>query len=120
MGLDLIVRGATVYPGDGPPTVADVAVAGGRIEAVAPQLEGVAAAEEIDGAGLLLCPGFIDMHAHGALRSFDDPLLAAKIGQGFTTELIHPDGLAPAPVETELADDLHAHAASAGHQVLDR
>ena len=98
MGLDLIVRGATVYPGDGPPTVADVAVAGGRIEAVAPQLEGVAAAEEIDGAGLLLCPGFIDMHAHGALRSFDDPLLAAKIGQGFTTELIHPDGLAPAPV----------------------
>jgi N-acyl-D-amino-acid deacylase len=97
MSIDLIVRGATVYPGEGPPTVADVAVAGGRIEAVAPSLEG-AEAEIVDGAGLMLCPGFIDMHAHSALRSFDEPLLEPKVAQGFTTELINPDGLAPAPV----------------------
>lgn len=84
--------------GDGPGRLADVAVAGGRIEAVAPSLGAVDAAERVDGSGLLLCPGFIDMHAHSALRTFDDPLQAAKIGQGFTTELIHPDGLAPAPV----------------------
>ncbi len=103
MTFDLLVRGATVYPGDGAAFVGDVAVRAGRIEAVAPTAAGApalagAAAEEIAGAGLLLCPGFIDMHAHSALRSFDDPLQAAKIGQGFTTELIHPDGLAPAPV----------------------
>lgn len=98
MGLDLVIRGATVMPGEGPGSCADVALEGGRIAAVAPSLEGVEAAEVVDGTGLLLCPGFIDMHAHTALRSFDDPLLAAKIGQGFTTELIHPDGLAPAPV----------------------
>ena len=97
MTFDLLVRGATVYPGDGPALVADVGVVGGRIEAVAPALAGLAA-EEVAGAGLILCPGFIDMHAHTALRSFDDPLLAAKVGQGFTTEVIHPDGLAPAPV----------------------
>lgn len=98
MPLDLIVRGATVYPGDGAAVIADVGVEAGRIAVVGQVPAGATAAEEVDGAGFLLCPGFIDMHAHTALRSFADPLLAAKIGQGFTTELIHPDGLAPAPV----------------------
>jgi N-acyl-D-amino-acid deacylase len=56
------------------------------------------AAEVVDGAGAMLCPGFIDLHAHSALASFDDPLLAPKILQGFTTEVINPDGLGPAPV----------------------
>jgi N-acyl-D-amino-acid deacylase len=98
MSVDLIVRGATVYPGDGPAFVADVAVVDGRIEAVAPSLAEAESAELVDGAGLVLCPGFVDMHAHSALRSFDEPLLEPKIAQGFTTELINPDGLAPAPV----------------------
>ncbi len=98
MSVDLIVRGATVYPGDRPPSVADVAVADGRIEAVAASLAAAEAAEIVDGAGLMLSPGFVDMHAHSALRSFDEPLLEPKIAQGFTTELINPDGLAPAPV----------------------
>ena len=43
----------------------------------------------------MLCPGFIDLHTHSALRSFDDPLLTPKLAQGFTTEVINPDGLAP-------------------------
>ena len=52
----------------------------------------------LDAAGAMLCPGLIDLHAHSALASFDDPLLAPKVLQGFTTEVICPDGLAPAPV----------------------
>ena len=48
--------------------------------------------------GLMLCPGFIDLHTHSALRSFEDPFLTPKLAQGFTTEVINPDGLAPAPV----------------------
>ena len=52
----------------------------------------------VDGAGAILCPGFIDLHAHSALVSFDDPLHTPKLLQGFTTEVINPDGLAPAPV----------------------
>ena len=55
----------------------------------------------MDGTGLLLCPGFIDMHTHSALVAFDDPYLAPKLAQGFTTEVINPDGLAPAPVAPE-------------------
>jgi len=93
--LDLLIRGATVYPGEGAAFVADVGVRGGVIEAVG-SLAG--AVEVIDGTGAMLCPGFIDLQAHSALISFDDPLLTPKILQGFTTEVINPDGLAPAPV----------------------
>jgi len=91
----LVFRGATVCPGDGPSFSSDVGVADGRIVAIGDGLEG----DVLDAAGTLLCPGFIDMHAHSALASFDDPLLAPKILQGFTTEVICPDGLAPAPVD---------------------
>lgn len=75
----------------------DVAVRGARIEAVG-DLGAAGAAEVVDGAGSMLCPGFIDLHAHSALASFDDPLLEPKLLQGFTTDVICPDGLAPAPV----------------------
>ncbi len=81
-------------PGDGPSFSSDVGVADGRIVAIGDGLEG----DVLDATGALLCPGFIDMHAHSALAPFDDPLLAPKILQGFTTEVICPDGLAPAPV----------------------
>jgi N-acyl-D-amino-acid deacylase len=93
--FDLVVRGATVYHGEGPPVETDVGVVGGLIKAVGGALAGAAT---VDGAGLLLCPGFIDLHAHSALVSFDDPVLTPKVLQGFTTEVICPDGLGPAPV----------------------
>jgi N-acyl-D-amino-acid deacylase len=95
----LVFRGATVCPGDGPSFSSDVGVADGRIVAIGDGLEG----DLVDAAGALLCPGFIDMHAHSALAPFDDPLLAPKILQGFTTEVICPDGLAPAPVDDRQA-----------------
>ena len=69
-------------------------MADGRIAAVGPRVEG----DVVDAEGLMLCPGFVDLHAHSALEPFDDPLLTPKILQGFTTEVICPDGLAPAPV----------------------
>jgi N-acyl-D-amino-acid deacylase len=109
MSVELIVRGATVYPGEGPPLVTDVAVSGGRIEAVSPSLAGAEAGEIVDGTGLMLCPGFVDMHAHSALRSFEEPLLEPKIAQGFTTELINPDGLAPAPVAPDRRAERQAY-----------
>ena len=90
----LVFRGAEVFPGDGPPIRTDVGIAAGKIVAVGNGLEG----EVLDAAGAMLCPGLIDLHAHSALAPFDDPLLAPKVLQGFTTEVICPDGLAPAPV----------------------
>ena len=101
--LDVLLRGATVYPGDGPAFVGDVAVEDGRI-VLARRGDATAtleAREVVDGEGLVLCPGFVDLHAHSALRSFEDPFLTPKLAQGFTTEVINPDGLAPAPVAPE-------------------
>jgi N-acyl-D-amino-acid deacylase len=98
MTLDLLVRDVTVVPGDGAPFPASVGTAGGRIEHVGAAPEAAHASEELDGRGLLLCPGFVDLHAHSALAPFADPLQAPKLAQGFTTEVICPDGLAPAPV----------------------
>jgi len=95
--LDLLIRGATVFPGEGPSVEADVGVRDGLIEAVG-SLPDAEAIEVIDGTGAMLAPGFVDLHAHSALAQFDDPLLAPKILQGFTTEVINPDGLAPAPL----------------------
>ena len=96
--LDLLVRGGTVYPGDDPPMRADVGVVDGRIAFVRAAGEDQAAQASIDASGCAVCPGFIDMHAHSALRPFTHPLLEPKIAQGFTTELIGLDGLGPAPV----------------------
>jgi N-acyl-D-amino-acid deacylase len=90
----IVFRGAEVYPGEGAPFRADVGVADGRIAAIGERLEG----EVVDATGLMLCPGFVDLHTHSALEPFRDPTLAPKLAQGFTTEVICPDGLGPAPV----------------------
>jgi N-acyl-D-amino-acid deacylase len=103
--FDLLIKGARVFTGSGPALQADVGVADGRITAVDPDLPTESAGEVLDAAGLMLCPGFIDMHAHTALEPFRNPQLVPKVAQGFTTELINPDGLAPAPVSEERLSD---------------
>jgi N-acyl-D-amino-acid deacylase len=95
----LVFRGAEVYPGDGRAFRADVGIEGGLVAAIGERLEG----NVVDATGLMLCPGFVDLHAHSALEPFRDPLLAPKLLQGFTTEVICPDGLAPAPVRDRQA-----------------
>jgi N-acyl-D-amino-acid deacylase len=90
----LVVRGATVFPGEGEAAAVDVGIADRTIVAVGGELAG----EVVEAHGLWLCPGFIDVHAHTALRSYDDPLLVEVVSQGVTTQVICPDGLAPAPV----------------------
>lgn len=103
--FDHLIKGAQVFTGDGRAPQADVGVTDGQISAVEPRISTEAAGEVLDAAGLVLCPGFIDMHAHTALEPFRDPQLEPKVAQGFTTELIHPDGLAPAPVSEGRLDD---------------
>jgi N-acyl-D-amino-acid deacylase len=98
MTFGVLIKGAEIFPGDGPDLRADIGIAGDRIAAVEPSLPANNAAEVIDATGLMLCPGFIDMHAHTALEPFRDPRLEPKVAQGFTSEVINPDGFAPAPV----------------------
>jgi dihydropyrimidinase len=71
---DLLVRGGTVVTASGS-LRADVAVRGGIIEAVAPDLAGPAAtADEVaDATGLLVLPGVVDVHTHTRVASEAEP-----------------------------------------------
>ncbi len=71
---DLLVRGGTVVTATGSAT-ADVAVSGGLIEAIAPDLSGLAAAADtvVEAAGLLVLPGAIDVHTHTRVASDEEP-----------------------------------------------
>ena len=65
--LDLVLRGAQVFDGrGGEPFRADVGVRDGRIGLVG-RWDGEPAARQVDGDGLALAPGFIDMHSHADL-----------------------------------------------------
>jgi N-acyl-D-aspartate/D-glutamate deacylase len=69
VAFDVLIKGARVFPGDGPALHADVGIAGDRIAAFEHSLPATNTAEVIDAAGMMLCPGFIDMHAPRTQRS---------------------------------------------------
>src|SRR5262245_52271784 len=103
--FDLILRGGEVVDGTGAPRfVADVALEGERIAAVAPHLIG-ASHRELAIAGRVVSPGFIDLHSHSDLV-FTLPvqrqkaLLGGRLCQGITTELVGNCGYGPAPLAT--------------------
>ncbi|MFD9460973.1 amidohydrolase family protein [Streptomyces sp. NPDC060027] len=102
---DLVIQDVDVADGSGAATYrADVAVKGGRIvaivkEAAAAGCQRPRGTRELDAEGLVLSPGFIDMHAHSDLALLRDPDHSAKAAQGVTLEVIGQDGLSYAPVD---------------------
>jgi N-acyl-D-amino-acid deacylase len=92
---DLVIRGGTVVDGTGAePRVADVAVKDGKILG----FEKVKAREEIDAHGLLVTPGFIDIHSHSDYTLLVDPRAVSAITQGVTLEVIGNCGFGCAPI----------------------
>jgi len=97
----LLLRGGTIIDGTGAPgRVADVAVEGDRIAAVAPGLTG-AADRVVDATGRVVAPGFIDMHSHSDLFYFACPSAESKIRQGVTTEVVGMCSFSQAPVRAD-------------------
>lgn len=114
---DLLIRGGRVCDGSGrEPFPADLLVREGRIERVTPRSEsfpggpGVresvvgtpADARVITAEGLVIAPGFIDLHSHADLihplgPERSAPLLEGRLRQGITTEIVGNCGLGPAP-----------------------
>jgi N-acyl-D-aspartate/D-glutamate deacylase len=85
---DLLIRNGHIVDGTGNPWfVGDVAVKGDRIVAVGRKLEGKAK-REIDAKGLVVAPGFIDMHSHSDFLLLEDGNAESKIRQGVTTEVL--------------------------------
>jgi N-acyl-D-amino-acid deacylase len=111
---DLLLTGATVHDGTGaPPRRVDVGVAGGRIRAV-DRLAGAAAARTVDLTGLVLTPGFVDIHTHSDVSLVLDPRGESKALQGVTTEVVGNCGYSAFPVHPARRQDLVDHVARLG------
>ncbi len=100
---DLVIRGATVVDGTGAPAFAgDLAVAGGVIAAVGPAGTVAGPARRtVDADGLLLTPGFVDMHTHYDGQATWDPLLTPSCWHGVTTVVMGNCGVGFAPVRPD-------------------
>ena len=95
-GFDAVIREVSVYDGTGtPPRLADVALEGGRIASVG-QVAG-AARETVDGRGLALAPGFIDVHTHDDFAAVMHPEMSFKLVGGVTTCIVGNCGFGAAP-----------------------
>ena len=100
---DVLIRGAFVYDGQGnAPFQADVAVQGDRIARIG-SLDGAGAASEVDGEGLALSPGFIDVHTHDDFAALAHPDMSFKSRGGVTTCIVGNCGFGAAPF-TEAVD----------------
>ncbi len=85
---DLVLRNGKIVDGTGNPWyVGDVAIRGDRIVAVG-HIPPAPAKREIDAKGLVVAPGFIDMHSHSDYTLLEDGDAQSKVRQGVTTEVI--------------------------------
>ena len=101
MTPDVLIRGGRIVDGGGAPSfVGDVAVRAGRIVAVG-DLGSVADADVpsvFDARGLVVAPGFIDVHSHGDVTIITDPRARSAVAQGVTTVVVGNCGHSPAPL----------------------
>lgn len=96
--LDLIIHGGHVIDGTGAARLrADVGITGGTIAEVG-DLSASKGKSSIDARGKIVCPGFIDSHAHSEISVLARPDAAAKIRQGVTTEVVGNCGFSAFPL----------------------
>ena len=99
---DLLLRGGTVIDGTGSiGYAADVAVEGGAVRAIGILPPETQTTTTIDITGMIVSPGFIDIHTHADIALLAHPAHLPKIMQGVTTEVFTNCGLGFAPVTEE-------------------
>ncbi len=97
---DIVIRGGIIIDGTGKAAVTgDVAIAGDRIVGVGGKLG--PARRDIDASGLLVTPGWVDVHTHYDGQAMWDPLLAPSCWHGVTTVMFGNCGVGFAPVKKE-------------------
>src|SRR4029078_1020080 len=97
---DIVIRGGKIIDGTGKAAFGgDIAIADGRIAGVGG--EQGPARREIDATGLMVTPGWVDVHTHYDGQAIWDPLLAPSCWHGVTTVIFGNCGVGFAPVRAE-------------------
>ncbi len=96
---DLIIKQAKIIDGTGKPGwIGDVGIKNDKFAAVESSLEATGAKQTIEGKGLALSPGFIDIHTHSDDCWVEDCLCEIKLQQGVTREILGNCGVSLAPM----------------------
>ena len=98
-----IVGGQLADGAGGPLRQANVHIVGSRIAAV-DAISRQRGDTVVDATGLVIAPGFIDIHNHSADELADDPAAESQVAQGITTVVLGPDGSSPWPIRDYLAE----------------
>jgi N-acyl-D-amino-acid deacylase len=99
------IVGGDVADGTGAPLRrANVRVVNDRIVDVGPDVKPVPGDAIVDAKGLVVAPGFIDIHNHSAEGLANEPVALSQVSQGITTVVLGPDGGSPWPIGKYLAD----------------
>src|SRR3954466_9035764 len=102
---DIVVRGGSVVDGTGAPArTADVAITDGRVTEVG-RVDGPAT-RELDADGLVVTPGFVDVHTHYDGQATWDELLTPSCWHGVTTVVMGNCGVGFAPVAADRHEGL--------------
>ena len=104
-----ILRGGSVIDGSGSPAFhGDVWIEGDTIRSVG-EVDSGTVGKVIDVTGLIVAPGFIDLHTHTDRKIFDNPLGDSKVMQGVTTDVTSNCGVGPFPVNPCRVSDLESY-----------
>jgi N-acyl-D-aspartate/D-glutamate deacylase len=90
---DILITGGKIVDGSGNPWFrGDIAIRGDSIAAVG-LIPGASAKVTLEASGLVVAPGFIDIHSHGRRGIFETPTAANYLYEGVTTLVEGPDGV---------------------------
>ena len=93
--FDTLIKNGVIHAGDGKaPIRGDIAIRDGKIVAIGQDL-GTSARTVLDAGGLVVSPGFIDIHTHSDTNHLDAPKADSRIFQGITAEVGGNCGYAP-------------------------
>ena len=96
--FDCIIKNGNIVNGvNDSAFVADIAIADGVISLIDKNLDSTGI-NTIDATGLVIAPGFIDIHSHSDISLFFAPHAESKVRQGITTEVVGNCGISPAPL----------------------
>ena len=110
--VDVLIQGARVVDGTGNPWFhGDVALAGERVLDVLPagSISAGRAREVVDGSGMAVCPGFVDILSHSIRPLMRDRRCLSKVTQGVTMEIMG-EAWTPAPFGGRIEEPLRSDA----------